>query len=360
MPSWTTAAGGSSPRRQTITSSTSKQEFNGRHLRIPASALRAGENAVTLDFVSNIAPSGASIIRVKDPDGGTYLYTLLVPSDANQLFPCFDQPDLKARLSLSLTWPEGWTALANGSLARADTAGNRITGTFTETKPLPTYLIAFAAGPWVTRTSTEQGRTIHLYLRRSRAREADADTLLHLQHRALRWMEQYMGSAVPIREVRLPPCTGFPVRRHGASRRGDVQRGSLHLPGAPDPAPEAGPVQCHPPRDRPPVVRRPGHHALVRRPLAQGRLRDLHGREGAERAGAHERGLEDLLPVATNRPRTAWTRPREPLRSGSGWTTSTRPRAPTAPSCTTRRPACSSSSISRWEIPLSRRGCAAS
>jgi aminopeptidase N len=71
---------------------------NGAHIRLPAGILRAGENAVTLAFVSEIAPSGASIIRFHDRgDGSDYLYTLLVPADANQLFPCFDQPDLKAR-----------------------------------------------------------------------------------------------------------------------------------------------------------------------------------------------------------------------------------------------------------------------
>lgn len=60
--------------------------FNGHHLRIPASLLRAGENLVDISFVAEIAPSGASIIKVHDPaDRSDYLYTLLVPADANQL-----------------------------------------------------------------------------------------------------------------------------------------------------------------------------------------------------------------------------------------------------------------------------------
>jgi hypothetical protein len=89
--------------------------FNGNHLRIPAGSLNDGENVITLDFVSEIAASGASIIRTHDPDGSDYLYTLLVPADANQLFPCFDQPDLKARWKLSLDIPSDWAAVANGA-----------------------------------------------------------------------------------------------------------------------------------------------------------------------------------------------------------------------------------------------------
>ena len=185
--------------------------FNGNHLRIPARLLSHGENVVDLAFVSDIAPTGASIIRVHDPaDGSDYLYTLLVPADANQLFPCFDQPDLKARVTLHLTHPRGWTALANGSIAGADTANDRITAHFTETKPLPTYLIAFAVGPWASVASTVQGRTVHVLMRRSRAGEADADTLLGLQQRALDWMEAYFGRPFPFEKFDMLLAPAFP------------------------------------------------------------------------------------------------------------------------------------------------------
>ena len=185
--------------------------FDGNHLRIPARLLKAGPNTVEVSFVSDIAPAGASIIKVHDPaDQSDYLYTLLVPADANQLFPCFDQPDLKARVALSMTTPRAWTALANGSLARADTSGDRVTAHFTETKPLPTYLIAFAAGPWARFSSTEHGRTVNVFLRRSRAKEADADTLLSLQQRSLGWMERYFGSPYPFEKFDMLLAPAFP------------------------------------------------------------------------------------------------------------------------------------------------------
>ena len=185
--------------------------FNGNHLRVPARLLRAGRNIVEIGFVSEIAPTGASIIKVHDPTDDTdYLYTLLVPADANQLFPCFDQPDLKARVTLTLTVPAGWTAVANGSIARADTNGNRITAHFTETRPLSTYLIAFAAGPWSRVSSTVAGRTVSLFLRRSRAKEVDGDTLLALQQHALTWMEEYFGRPYPFEKYDMVLAPAFP------------------------------------------------------------------------------------------------------------------------------------------------------
>jgi aminopeptidase N len=185
--------------------------FDGNHVRLAAADLRIGENVTEARFVSEVAPSGASIIRAHDAvDGSDYLYTLLVPADANQLFPCFDQPDLKARVSLTLTTPRAWTVLGNGSIRGADTTGDIVSTHFTETRPISTYLIGFSAGPWVRFASTVGDRTIGLYVRKSRSREVDADTLLSLSHRALEWMERYFGRQYPFEKFDLMLAPAFP------------------------------------------------------------------------------------------------------------------------------------------------------
>ncbi|MDP1891609.1 MAG: M1 family aminopeptidase, partial [Gemmatimonadaceae bacterium] len=185
--------------------------FNGAHLALPAAVLKPGDNSVRIDFVADIAPAGASIIRSTDrTDGSDYLYTLLVPADANQLFPCFDQPDLKARVTLTLRAPRSWTAIANGPLMRADTAAAALTHHFAETQPLSTYLIAFAAGPWHRASSTVNGRTINVYVRGSRAKEADLDTLIALNRRALEWMERYFDRPYPFNKYDFVLAPAFP------------------------------------------------------------------------------------------------------------------------------------------------------
>ncbi len=64
----------------------------------------AGENVIKLDFTSPILTSGSAITRYVDKeDGSEYIYSLFVPSDASTAFPVFDQPDLKARFSLSMS-----------------------------------------------------------------------------------------------------------------------------------------------------------------------------------------------------------------------------------------------------------------
>ena len=174
--------------------------WNRHHIVIPAARLHAGRNSVELAFATPVAQAGASIIRNRDvTDGNVYLYTLLVPSDANLLFPCFDQPDLKARVRLALTTPLAWRALANGAEIASDTTGALVTHRFRETQRISTYLIAFAAGPWASVTrwvATTTGAApvpVSLWTRQSRRAEAESDTLIEMNARALRWLGDWFG-----------------------------------------------------------------------------------------------------------------------------------------------------------------------
>jgi aminopeptidase N len=183
--------------------------FNGMHLLIPAEAVHAGENVVTADFSTPIAAAGASIIKFHDDkDGSTYLYTLLVPSDANLLFPCFDQPDLKARMTLELTVPAGWRALANGITEQVDTANGTSVYHFRETDPLPTYLFAFAAGPW--KSFTGGPRSTTLWVRASRASEVEVDSLQTQVASALTSLEKYFGVPYPYQQFQYMLSPAFP------------------------------------------------------------------------------------------------------------------------------------------------------
>ena len=183
--------------------------FNGAHLRVPAAAIHAGDNTVTADFRSLIAPAGASIIRFHDDkDSNDYLYTLLVPSDANGLFPCFDQPDLKARLTLELTVPKGWQALANGTTERIDSTGSVRTFHFRESDPLPTYLFAFAAGPWA--HTAGGARHTSLWVRPSRFTEVEVDSLQAQVGSALASLENYFGVKYPFQQFQYMLSPAFP------------------------------------------------------------------------------------------------------------------------------------------------------
>ncbi|MDP9170884.1 MAG: M1 family aminopeptidase [Acidobacteriota bacterium] len=124
------------------------ESVNG-HVLLPAASLHNGSNTVELDFESAIAESNRAVTRVNDPlDGSEYLYSLFVPMDASLAFPCFDQPDLKARFTLQATAPASWAVVSNTASNTTSTSTGTGVFRFAETKPISTYLFAFAAGPF--------------------------------------------------------------------------------------------------------------------------------------------------------------------------------------------------------------------
>ena len=140
------------------------------HLVIPGEHTRAGANRIELDFESGIAVTNRAITRfVDNQDGSEYLYTLFVPMDADQAFPCFDQPDLKAKFRLNVTAPADWTVVSNTAQELISSAGAVNLIHFGETRPISTYLFAFAAGPFQTLKTTGGPVPLRLLVRRSMA-----------------------------------------------------------------------------------------------------------------------------------------------------------------------------------------------
>lgn len=165
-------------------------EWTRGHIRIPAHAAAPGENTVEITFTA-----GGDALNRRDD----YLYTLFVPDRAATAFPCFDQPDLKGRVRLTLTVPTHWVAVSNAPAASVDTAGASVRWRFAETPPLSTYLFAFATGVFAVDSAQRAGRLVRLFHREwDTARVAqNRDSIFALQARALDWLERYTGIPYP-------------------------------------------------------------------------------------------------------------------------------------------------------------------
>ena len=196
---WRPAPGAARVGQLRVNGRPAKAKIEREHLIVPARLLRTGKNRVTFSFESPIALSGSAVTRYLDrEDGSEYVYTLFVPSDASSAFPCFDQPDLKARFSLELVLPRAWTAVGNSPISAMEEAPNNTRRfRFAQTRRISTYLFAFAAGPFA-EVSETSGPT-RLFVRKSqiaRAR-AEAPEVLRLNHESVRWFERYFDSRFP-------------------------------------------------------------------------------------------------------------------------------------------------------------------
>src|SRR5436190_6686500 len=165
----------------------------GGHIVLPREAVERGENAVTIEFVS-----GDDALN----RGDDLLYTLFVPARAHLTFPCFDQPDIKARYTLSVTAPSGWQVAANGRPVGEETPAAQpgfVTHRFAETKPLSTYLFAFAAGRFTVETAVRGGRHMRMFHRETDAAKVtrNREVAFDLHAAALAWLEDYTGIPYP-------------------------------------------------------------------------------------------------------------------------------------------------------------------
>jgi len=164
---------------------TSEVESSNGHLIVPATLLLAGQpNEVTFSFVA-----GDEALNRQDE----FLYTLFVPARASLAMPVFDQPNLKARWVLSLEIPDAWTAVANGALTGQIRLNGRTQLIFAKTEPLPTYLLAFAAGQFSVETAERHGRQFRMLHRETDAAKVagNRDAIFDLHDTALRWLEDY-------------------------------------------------------------------------------------------------------------------------------------------------------------------------
>ncbi len=150
------------------------------HIVVPVSK---GENSVVIEFT----PADRYLNRNDE-----FLYSLFVPAHARTVFPCFDQPDLKAEYQLTLGLPEGWTAVSNTEPLFQE----EHEVIFHKTKPISTYLFAFSAGKWQYEADEETGITAY-YRETDPAKLAQLHDIFGEVKMAIAWLEEYTGIPMP-------------------------------------------------------------------------------------------------------------------------------------------------------------------
>ena len=88
--------------------------FDGHHLDIPLAELKASDNEIEVHFSHPYSHEGQGLHRFTDPeDQNVYLFSDFEPYHAHLMFPCFDQPDLKAQYYLQVKAPQSWQVISN-------------------------------------------------------------------------------------------------------------------------------------------------------------------------------------------------------------------------------------------------------
>lgn len=187
-------------------------KYQDEHLIIAPEYLVLGKNKVELNF-----EAGEGALNRNE----NYLYTLFVPDRARTVFPCFDQPDLKATYTLKLELPANWKSIANASVMDSIVTGDRKTVYYNTSDTISTYLFAFAAGKFEKATGQlAKGEAEYLYRETDTAKiKQSIKEAFAIHTSSLKFLEEWTG---------IP----YPFQKFGFVAIPDFQFGGMEHPGA--------------------------------------------------------------------------------------------------------------------------------
>jgi alanyl aminopeptidase len=114
---------------------------------IAPQTLPAGSYVLNIEFNNDYDIRATSLYKVTAQEED-YIFTQFEATDARGAFPCFDEPQYKIEWQIALTVPAGDTALSNTPVEEHTVEGEMERTLFMRTKPMPSYLVALAVGPF--------------------------------------------------------------------------------------------------------------------------------------------------------------------------------------------------------------------
>ena len=175
--------------------------FLNEHIILPQSSTIEGKNEVYIRFTA-----GNQSLNRNDE----FLYTLLVPDRARTVFPCFEQPNLKAAFTLQLEVPTEWEAVSNTSIASENIINGKKHITFLPTEPLSTYLFSFVAGKLKKVEYADGERILTAYHRETDPKKVtQLNDIFEQVASSLHWLEDYTDVPYPFAKYSFIILPGF-------------------------------------------------------------------------------------------------------------------------------------------------------
>ncbi|HEY2385726.1 MAG TPA: M1 family metallopeptidase [Candidatus Binatia bacterium] len=183
------------------------------------SPLEPGPATLHVRFAGTILEKLRGLYR-STKDEQRYAATQFEAADARRAFPCFDEPEFKARFAVTLVVPAAARAIANGAVDGERPLGDgRKEVRFRETPPISSYLVAFAVGPFDATESvaTADGVPVRVWLPEGMAEKGLYARDAHC--RAVEYLAAY--TAIP-----------YPYGKIDAIGLADFEAGAMENPGA--------------------------------------------------------------------------------------------------------------------------------
>ncbi len=162
----------------------------------------AAENELRVVADCAYTNTGEGLHRFVDPvDGETYLYSQFEVPDARRVFASFEQPDLKAAFTFTVTAPRGWVVVSNSPTPEPVGDGDTQLWRFAPTGRISSYITALVAGPYVgvfdSYTDGEQVVPLGIYCRPSLKEYLDAEAVFDVTRQGFKYFQEKFDFAYP-------------------------------------------------------------------------------------------------------------------------------------------------------------------
>ena len=158
-------------------------------------------NTLIVDGDFRYSSSGQGLHRSVDPvDKEVYLYSQFETTDAQRVFACFDQPDLKSVFTWHATVPEHWKVISNMPVARVEPGpvpGTKVVH-FAESVRMSTYVAALCAGPYHEIRETHDGIDLGLFVRKSMREYVDPDDIFLITKQGFDFFHEKFAIRYPL------------------------------------------------------------------------------------------------------------------------------------------------------------------
>ncbi|NCN27051.1 aminopeptidase N [bacterium] len=186
----------------TINGQKSPFEYDGERIVLNTTDLKVGKNTIVISFKQKYSKDGSGLYKFVDPeDRRIYLYSNLEPYGANRVFPCFDQPDMKARFKMKVNAPKGWSVVSYAREIEKTSSANNILWTFPESELISTYVWSLHAGPfyiWVDAAKSKY--PLRLFARQSLMEHVQADFWFKITRQGFSYFEKYFNRTYPYKK----------------------------------------------------------------------------------------------------------------------------------------------------------------
>lgn len=181
---------------------------NGGIALVLSEELQPGKAMLALQFEAPLDEAPTGLYRVKDGESW-YAFTQFEPLEARQAFPCFDEPKFKTTFDTTLRVPAGLVAASNSRLKEKRNEGAFDVYTFDRTKPLPTYVVAFAVGEFDVVEAPADAAPVPLRLLATKGKGELGSYMLSRTPQILKNLTDYFGGPFPFDKLDIVAVPNF-------------------------------------------------------------------------------------------------------------------------------------------------------